>query len=85
MAIVAVKVLGYPSSYLRSTIPKSDHPCEIPVGRMSAIIVGNLEVFDLLRSWLEVLIKFLKVWIFVCRVRVRVFSDSFFWQRQIRV
>ena len=85
LAIVAMHVLGYPSGDVRSSISELDHPCEISVGRMSAIVVGNLEVFDLLRSRSEVFIDFLRVVILVCRVRVGVFSDSFFRQRQLRV
>ena len=59
MAIVTPKVFGYPSSYLGFAVPKSNHPCEISVGRVSAVVVSNFEVFDLLRCWFEVWVDFL--------------------------
>ena len=48
LAVIALHVLSYPSGYLWLPISELDHPRKISVGRMTAIVVGELKVFDLL-------------------------------------
>ena len=48
---------------------------------MSAIVMGNLQVFDLLSGGLEMLIEFMKFEVIINWLGVRIFCDAFFRQR----